>query len=74
MARFFSTDGHDARRSPLEVQGDEQSTASFDIPLLQKLSTQVLADTAAQPLPSELRELALQLAAALRAREEAAED
>ena len=74
MARFFPTDGQDARGLTTEIKGIDQETFGSDHPVMQKLSAQVMADTAAQPLPSALRELALQLAAALRAREDAAED
>ncbi len=57
MARFFTPNGHDATLCGNPADED----------MIQHLSTRMMADAAAQSLPTELRELALQLAAALRA-------
>ena len=57
MARFFTPNGHDSNLSGNPADQD----------MIQQLSTRVMADAAAQSLPTELRELALKLAAALRA-------
>ncbi|GEM_PF-4322174 len=64
MARFVTPNDHDAT-----LRGN---TADEDT--IQHLSTRMMADVAAQSLPTELRELALQLAAALRAHADDADD
>lgn len=83
MARFYSPDGHEDHAEPQSPQTDRHpSSDGLDLggaggghdETLHRLSGQMMADAKAQPLPRELRELALQLAAALAERDGGGDD
>lgn len=64
MARYFTPNGHDATLTGTTAEEDT----------IQHLSTRIMTDVATETLPTELRELALQLASALRAHADDNED